>query len=60
MAILRHWQVLLLILTAELGIIGNNSTSQQQINQSTFLIVGYRLTLETAFSVCRLKTKSDD
>ncbi len=44
----------------ELGIIGNNSTNRQQINQSTLSIVGERLALEMALSVCRLKTKSDD
>ncbi len=45
---------------AELGIIGDNSTNRQRINQSTLSIIGYRLSLETALSVCRLKTKSDD
>jgi hypothetical protein len=45
---------------AELGVIGDNSTNRQQINRSTLSIVGYRLALETALSVCRLKTKSDD
>jgi hypothetical protein len=45
---------------AELGIIGDNLTNRQRINRSTLSIVGYRLALETALSVCRLKTKSDD
>ncbi len=44
----------------ELGIIGDNSTNRQRINRSTLSIVGYRLALETALSVCCLKTKSDD
>jgi hypothetical protein len=47
-------------LHAELGIIGDNSTNRQRINRSTLLIIGYRLALEMALSVCRLKTKSDD
>jgi hypothetical protein len=45
---------------AELGIIGDNSTNWQRINRTTLSIVGYRLALETALSVCCLKTKSDD
>jgi hypothetical protein len=45
---------------AELGIIGDNLTNRQQINRSTLSIVGYRLALETALSVCHLKSKSDD
>ncbi len=53
--------VLLSDLHAELGIIiGDNSTNRQQINRPTLSIVGYRLALETALSVCRLKTTSDD
>jgi hypothetical protein len=47
-------------LRPELGIIGDNSTNRQRINRSTLSIVGYRLALEMALSVCRLKTKSDD
>ncbi len=50
----------LALLNPELGIIGDNSTNRQRINRSTLSIVGYRLALETALSVCRLKTKSDD
>jgi hypothetical protein len=45
---------------AELGIIGDNLTNQQRINRATLSIVGYRLALETALSVCHLKTKPDD
>ncbi len=46
--------------SSELGIIGDNSTNRQQSNRSTLSIVGYQLALETALSLCRLKTKSDD
>jgi hypothetical protein len=45
---------------SELGIIGDNSTNRQRINRSTLSFVGYRLALETALTICRLKTKSDD
>ncbi len=45
---------------SELGIISDNLTNQQRINRSTLSIVGYRLALEMALSVCRLKTKSDN
>jgi hypothetical protein len=48
-----------MVLHAELGIIGDNSTNRQRINRSTLSIFGYRLALETALSVYRLKTKME-